>query len=116
MSRIGGQRLWRPGGKAGGRKDVVGLDRAEVDATDRASDRDRLLGGYSSNASVTARREWPLRDSDPFVRLTAVQVLPGDNRELLLSNLASVLNDSVRGGSNRGRNANGPIRPGKSHG
>jgi tetratricopeptide (TPR) repeat protein len=55
-----------------------------------------LLATYSSNASVTARRD-ALRDSDPLVRLTAIQVLPGDNQELLLSNLASVINDPIRG-------------------
>jgi tetratricopeptide (TPR) repeat protein len=55
-----------------------------------------LLAGYASPASVTARRD-ALRDSDPLVRLTAVQVLPGDNQELLRSNLASVIDDPVRG-------------------
>jgi predicted CXXCH cytochrome family protein len=55
-----------------------------------------LLATYSSNASVTARRE-ALRDSDPLVRLTAIHVLPTDNLELLLSNLASVIADPVRG-------------------
>ena len=39
-----------------------------------------LLANYSSIASVTARRD-ALHDSDPLVRLTAVRVLPGDNRE-----------------------------------
>ena len=54
-----------------------------------------LLAGYSSNASVTARRD-ALRDIDPLTRLTAVRVLPGDNQELLMSNLASVIGDPVR--------------------
>jgi tetratricopeptide (TPR) repeat protein len=55
-----------------------------------------LLAAYSSTASATARRD-ALRDPDPLVRLTAIQVLPADNQELLLSNLASVIGDTVRG-------------------
>jgi predicted CXXCH cytochrome family protein len=54
-----------------------------------------LLANYSSNASVSARRD-ALRDGDPLVRLTAVQVLPEENKELLVSDLASVVNDPQR--------------------
>jgi tetratricopeptide (TPR) repeat protein len=54
-----------------------------------------LLTSYPSNASVTARRE-ALRDSDPLVRLTAVRSLPGDNEQMLVINLASVIDDPVR--------------------
>jgi tetratricopeptide (TPR) repeat protein len=54
-----------------------------------------LLGGYSSNASVSTRRD-ALRNSDPLVRLSAVHVLPGDNEEMLVMNLASVIDDPVR--------------------
>jgi tetratricopeptide (TPR) repeat protein len=54
-----------------------------------------LLAGYASNASVNARRE-ALHDADPLVRLTAVQVLPAENEKLLILNLASVIDDSVR--------------------
>ena len=51
-----------------------------------------LLANYNSNASATARREM-LGDSNALVRLAAVRVLPGDDPELLVSNLASVIND-----------------------
>jgi predicted CXXCH cytochrome family protein len=54
-----------------------------------------LLGNYPSTASVAARRE-ALHDSDPQVRLAAVRVLPADNVELLVANLASMLNDPLR--------------------
>src|SRR3954452_2252526 len=54
-----------------------------------------LLAGYASNASVSARRD-ALRNSDPLVRLSAVHVLPGDNEEMLVMNLASVIDDPVR--------------------
>src|SRR4051794_17942629 len=53
-----------------------------------------LLAGYSSVASVSARRE-ALRDSDSLVRLTAVRSLPEGNEEMLVMNLASVIDDPV---------------------
>jgi tetratricopeptide (TPR) repeat protein len=54
-----------------------------------------LLAAYPSNDSVRAREE-ALTGSDALVRLTAVQVLPGNNPQLLASQLASVINDPVR--------------------
>jgi len=54
-----------------------------------------LLANYPSNASITARRE-ALRDSDPQIRLAAIHVLPGDDPERLVADLASVLNDPLR--------------------
>jgi tetratricopeptide (TPR) repeat protein len=54
-----------------------------------------LLGNYKSDAGVAARRDG-LRDSDPIVRLAAVRVLPGDDQQRLVSDLASVINDPER--------------------
>jgi predicted CXXCH cytochrome family protein len=54
-----------------------------------------LLGNYPSPASVSARRE-ALRDSNPEVRLAAIRVLPADNPQLYVADLASVLNDPMR--------------------
>jgi len=54
-----------------------------------------LLGNYPSSASAAARRE-ALHSSDPQVRLAAIRVLPGDNLELLIADLASVLSDPLR--------------------
>jgi tetratricopeptide (TPR) repeat protein len=53
-----------------------------------------LLAGYPSSPSVTARQE-ALRDGDSLVRLTAVRALPGDNEQMLVMNLASMINDPV---------------------
>jgi tetratricopeptide (TPR) repeat protein len=54
-----------------------------------------LLGNYPSDASATARRA-ALHHSDPQVRLAAVRVLPGDNPDLLVADLASALDDPRR--------------------
>jgi tetratricopeptide (TPR) repeat protein len=54
-----------------------------------------LLGDYSSKSSVNARHD-ALQSADPLVRLTAVQVLPYDNPDEFVSNLASVIHDPVR--------------------
>jgi hypothetical protein len=54
-----------------------------------------LLGNYSSVRSVSARRE-ALHDPDPLIRLAAVRVLPTDNPELLVEDLASVIGDPNR--------------------
>jgi tetratricopeptide (TPR) repeat protein len=53
-----------------------------------------LLANYPSAASVAARRN-ALHDSDAQVRLAAVRSLPNDNEELLVLNLASVVDDPV---------------------
>jgi predicted CXXCH cytochrome family protein len=55
-----------------------------------------LLGNYPTNASVTARRA-ALHDSDPQIRLSALHVLPSDSPDLLIADLASMLNDPTRG-------------------
>ncbi len=54
-----------------------------------------LLGNYPSSASATARRE-ALHNSDPQIRLAAIRVVPGDNLELMISDLASLLTDPLR--------------------
>jgi tetratricopeptide (TPR) repeat protein len=54
-----------------------------------------LLVNYPSAASVAARRA-ALKDPDALVRLSAVRVLPTDSVDLLVSDLASVLNDPLR--------------------
>ncbi len=54
-----------------------------------------LLGNYPSSASAATRRD-ALRDGDPLVRLAAVHGLPGDDQEMLVSNLASVIDDPIR--------------------
>ena len=74
-----------------------------------------LLASYSSTASVTARRE-ALHDSDPLVRLTAVQAIPSDNQELLQLNLARMQSDdSAARRSNRRRDANESIAFRQTH-
>ncbi len=55
-----------------------------------------LLANYPSEASVAARRE-ALHYSDPLIRLAAMRALPTDNPPLLVSDLASMLNDLMRG-------------------
>jgi predicted CXXCH cytochrome family protein len=54
-----------------------------------------LLGNYPSKASADARRD-ALHDSDPIVRLAALRVLPNDNVQLLVADLADMLDDPRR--------------------
>lgn len=55
-----------------------------------------LLANYPSNASIAARRA-ALNDRDPLIRLTAVQVVPADNPQTLLLDLAGAVDDPIRG-------------------
>jgi tetratricopeptide (TPR) repeat protein len=54
-----------------------------------------LLSNYDSAASAAARTD-ALHDGDPLIRLTAVRTLPADDVNQLVSNLASVLEDTTR--------------------
>jgi tetratricopeptide (TPR) repeat protein len=54
-----------------------------------------LLANYPSSESAAARRE-ALHHSDPVVRLAAVRVLPPENQDLLVADLASVVADPRR--------------------
>jgi tetratricopeptide (TPR) repeat protein len=70
------------------------LSRNTTPAVVRATAID-LLVNYPSAASVAARRA-ALKDSDALVRLSAVRVLPTDNADLLVADLAGMLNDPLR--------------------
>ena len=55
-----------------------------------------LLANYDTDFSMAARRE-ALKDSESLVRLSAIRALPVQSEPLYISDLASALDDPIRG-------------------